>query len=907
MQKHISIQGARHNSLKDISLKIPRNEFVVITGVSGSGKSSLAFDTLYAEGRKRLLDGFSPYERQHIRKMEEADVDSIEGLSTIIAIDQNNVSRNPRSTVGTMTNINDYIRLLFSRASTANCPICQKEIPAIKENQIIARLFDFCDGANIKILVPTNNAKQDDFTEIASVNVSNNNRKQLVNALTKAFDLGEGTICIKSDNCDMNTYFNGIGCTDCSIVVKQLSAADFSFNSPYGACSTCTGIGIQYKIDPDLLIPDKTKSLSQGAIRLIDFKLSKDKFLNNRVLFEGLAEHYKFSLNTPVKDLPSDIIDIIMNGTNGEKFIVKRAEGFEPTMKTFEGLINHVKRVSGKRKSSIQNMTQYEDTDVTSSCICPDCNGAKVKSSRLKYVIDRKNIFDLCNMSISDLLSFFKHITLTDKKVYFGKPILKELTKRLENLNELGLGYLSLSRETRTLSGGELQRIRLVTQLDTGLIEMIYILDEPSIGLHSKDTIKMIHILKKLRDYGNTVIVVEHDEDIIRSADYIIDMGPGSGIHGGNVVAQGNIHDIINSNSLTGLYLSGRNKIKQPVRRRTGTGQFIEILNARENNLKNLDLKIPLGELICITGVSGSGKSTLVHKIIYSNISNLIHDSNEEHGLCDNVNGSEFISNIIHIDQSPIGRNSRSNIATYIGVFDIIRKLFANTIKAKENGYGVSRFSFNEIGGRCEECTGLGTITTQMHFMPDIEVICESCNGKRYNSDTLDVLYKGKNIAEVLGMTIDEAYDFFPDNLFISGQLKFMRDIGMGYIKLGQPVPTLSGGEAQRVKLCFYLSQALQEQHNLYILDEPTTGLHFADIEKLIVMLHKLVDKGNTVIAVEHNMDFISTVDHIIDLGPEGGENGGYIIAQGTPEEIVSYPDSYTGQYLKTKLNRNFL
>lgn len=907
MQNYITIKGARHNILKNISLKIPRNQFVVITGASGSGKSSLAFDTLYAEGRKRLLDGFSPYERQRIKKMGEADVDSIEGLSTIIAIDQNNVSRNPRSTVGTMTNINDYIRLLFSRASSATCPICKKDIPTANERQIIEQLFRFCEGVKVDILAPIKKSyavKHYDFIGVSSIKVSNKNRKNLVNAISKALDLGEGTLCIKANDCEMNNFYDAIGCTDCEILVKELSAADFSFNSPYGACSTCTGVGIQYRIDAELLIPDKTKSLSQGAISLFDFQLSKDKFLNNRLLFEGLAEHYKFNLDTPVKDLPTDIIDIIMNGTNGEKFSVRRAEGFDPMMKSFEGLINHVKRVSGKRKSNIQNMTQYEDSDVTSSCICPDCNGAKVKNSRLKYLIGRKNIFDICNMPINDLLVFFKKITLAEDKVNFGKPIMKEIIKRLENLNEIGLGYLPLSRETRTLSGGELQRIRLITQLDTGLIEMIYILDEPSIGLHSKDTIKMINILKKLCDYGNTVIVVEHDEDIIRAADYIIDMGPGSGINGGNVVAQGNINDIINSNSQTGLYLGGKKKIKQPDCRRTGNHQFIEILNARENNLKNLDIKLPLGKMICVTGVSGSGKSSLVNNIIYSNVNNIIQNKNDEQGKCDKVIGSEFISNVINIDQSPIGRNSRSNIATYIGVFDIIRKIFTSTVKAKENGYRASQFSFNEIGGRCEECAGLGTITTQMHFMPDIEVVCESCNGKRYNANTLDVLYKGKNIAEVLDMTIDEAFNFFSDEKLIFDKLTIMREIGMGYIKLGQPLPTLSGGEAQRVKLCFHLSQAIQDQHNLYILDEPTTGLHLSDIEKLIVMLHKLVDKGNTVIAVEHNMDFISTVDYIIDLGPEGGENGGYIVAQGTPEEIVSVTKSYTGQYLKKYLNR---
>lgn len=943
MNDMIVIKGLRQNNLKNISVEIPRNCLVAVTGISGSGKSSFVFDALYAEARKRLLDCFSPYERSRLKRLNEVDVDYIGGLSTVIAISQERGSTNPRSTVGTMTGIYDYVRLLFSRASNSFCPYCKKEINVHGESQIIDRIYSICEGEKVEIYSLvfkstdetyqeffqrfvkkgckefnvngvakkiTNNMELDDCCEyriealVATIIVSTKSRKDIKAAIAKAVELSGGIISLHLPECLNYKFYDGFGCIHCKTIVKELPVSAFSFNSPYGACPTCTGIGTQYKIDPDLIIPDKTKSLSEGAINLLDFKLQKDKFISNRLLFEGLADSYGFRLDTPVGELPENILKIILYGTNGKKFKVQKPiEGAAPYSRSFEGLVNHVKRVNALRKSSVEQMFQYEGSNVTRKCVCPDCKGLKLDIRRLNYRVGGVDIQELCRMSISEIKSFIEGISLEYSKEKVGKPIIAEILNRIGILNDIGLGYLTLSRETHTLSGGELQRIKISTQLDAGLIEMIYILDEPTIGLHARDTEKMICILKKLRDTGNSVIVVEHDEDVISAADHIIDVGPGSGVSGGRIVAQGSLETILASNlSETGLYMSSTKKIERLMKPRKGNGQYIEIVGAKENNLKNLSVKMPLGVLICVTGVSGSGKSSLVSKILFEGINSLLMKTGKMECKCDEIRGVENITGVLCIDQSPVGRNSRSNVATYIGVFDSIRKLFADTPKAKEYKYKMSRFSFNETEGRCDVCAGLGTITTQMHFMPDIEVLCEACQGKRYNSDTLEIKYKDKNIIEVLGMTVDEACTFFSDHQQIYSRLSIMNELGMGYIKLGQPLPTLSGGEAQRIKLCYQLGKNSTEQHNLYVLDEPTTGLHLYDIHKLTELLNKLVDNNNTVVVIEHNLHFIKTADYIIDLGPCGGNNGGFIVAEGTPEDISKVKESVTGQYIKRLL-----
>ena len=936
MQNSIIIKGAKEHNLKNINIEIPRDKLVVITGLSGSGKSSLAFDTLYAEGQRRYVESLSAYARQFLGLMEKPDVESIEGLSPAISIDQKTTSKNPRSTVGTVTEIYDYIRLLYARIGVPYCPNCGKKIEKQTIDQIVDNILELDEGTKIQVLAPIIRGRKGEFVKILSdfqkdgfvrarvdgetVELSDDIqidrkkkhnielivdrliikpeiRSRLTESVEVALKHANNLVSIDIQGKELRLYSKNYACPDCGISFDELSPRMFSFNNPFGACPTCTGIGYLMKIDPDLIIPDKNKTLYDGVKAFGASNMKKGETMA-KMYFESIAKHYGVDISVPIKKLPKDFLDKILYGTGTDEidFEYESAAGIRKFKAPFEGVIPTLERRHNETKS--QGMRDFYEYYMSNS-ECPDCKGARLKKEVLAVRVGEKNINELTSMSIDKIKTYLNSLELNKKDKMIADQILKELNKRLQFLMDVGLEYLTLSRSAGTLSGGEAQRIRLATQIGSGLTGVLYILDEPSIGLHQRDNEKLIATLKKLRDLGNTVLVVEHDEDTMYAADQIIDIGPGAGVHGGNVMAQGTAEEVkLVSDSVTGQYLSGRKQIKVPVKRRKSNGRSIEVKGATEHNLKNVNVKFPLGQFICVTGVSGSGKSTLVNEVLYKTITKELNGSNEKPGKCKEITGLDNIDKIINIDQSPIGRTPRSNPATYTGVFDIIRDIFANTNEAKMRGYEKGRFSFNVDGGRCEACNGDGILRIEMHFLPDIYVPCEVCKGKRYNKETLEVKYKGKTIADVLDMTVEEALQFFENIPRIKQKIQTLYDVGLGYIKLGQPSTTLSGGEAQRIKLAAELSKKATGK-TLYILDEPTTGLHIADVHKLVEILQRLVDTGNSIIVIEHNLDLIKTADYIIDLGPEGGDNGGQVVAVGSPEQIVKNDRSYTGKFLK--------
>ncbi len=935
IRDNIFIKGAREHNLKNVDVEIPRDKFVVITGLSGSGKSSLAFDTIYAEGQRRYVESLSSYARQFLGQMDKPDVDYIDGLSPAISIDQKTTSRNPRSTVGTVTEIHDYLRLLYSRIGIPHCPKCGKEIAQQTVDQMVDQIISIEEGARIQLLAPVvrgrkgeyhkliEDAKKDGFVrlrvdgQIVDINdeikldknkkhnieivvdrlvMRGDIQKRLVDSLETVLRLSGGIVIVDIVGKEELLFSQNFACSDCGISIEELVPRMFSFNNPFGACQTCTGLGNLLKVDPELVIPDRSLSLTSGAINVTGWNIeSEDAY--TRMIFNALAKYYKFDLDTPFNKLPGEVVDVILYGTKGEKMKVdyEREYGKGSYMASFEGVINSIERRYHETQS--ESMKQYYEQFMSNNP-CPDCKGARLKPESLAVTVGGKNIHEVSSMSVADTKEFFDNIELSERDKMIANQILKEIAARIGFLVDVGLDYLTLSRPAGTLSGGEAQRIRLATQIGSGLMGVLYILDEPSIGLHQRDNEKLLKTLNRLRNLGNTLIVVEHDEDTMHAADHIIDMGPGAGIHGGHVVAEGTLDDILKcEDSLTGQYLSGRKKIEVPETRRKPNGKWIEIVGAKQNNLKNINAKIPLGVLTSVTGVSGSGKSTLINEILYNSLANQLYRSKAKPGNHEKIKGLKNIDKVISIDQSPIGRTPRSNPATYTGVFDIIREVFASTNEAKMKGYKTGRFSFNIKGGRCEACSGDGIIKIEMHFLPDVYVPCEVCKGKRYNRETLEVKYKGKSISDVLNMTIEDALEFFKNIPKIQRKLQTLYDVGLGYVKVGQPSTTLSGGEAQRVKLATELSKR-STGNTLYILDEPTTGLHVADVHKLIDILHRLVETGNSIVVIEHNLDVIKTSDYIIDLGPEGGNKGGIIIAQGTPEEVAKVKESYTGQYL---------
>jgi len=936
--ENIIIKGAKEHNLKNINLTLPRNKFIVFTGLSGSGKSSLAFDTIYAEGQRRYVESLSAYARQFLGQMEKPDVESIEGLSPAISIEQKSTHRNPRSTVGTITEIYDYLRLLFARIGKPYCPNCGKPISSLSSSQITDLIINYPEGTKIIILAPLVRGRKGEYKQLIKdiqkegfvriqidgtiynlnqdkipnldKNIKHNIelvvdrlvirkdiRPRIADSVEIALKYGDGLVMLKKDN-ETIIYSQKLSCIDCGISIPEISPRLFSFNSPYGACPVCHGLGKIFEIDPNLIVPNPELSINDGAIDAFNIGISS--YLYNSL--EALAKKYKFSLDTPFKNLPEKIKKIIFYGTGDESIRFEfYTEKFKGTYDApFEGIINNLKRRYRETKSeSIREEIERYMSDKP----CPECNGARLKKEALAIKINELSIIDVTRFSVNEAINFFENLKLTQFEETVAKEILKEIKKRLSFLKDVGLDYLTLDRESGTLSGGEAQRIRLATQVGSGLVGVLYILDEPSIGLHQRDNKKLLSTLKHLRDLGNTVIVIEHDEETIREADYIVDLGPYAGENGGYVVASGSLNDIIkNKNSLTGKYLSGELKIEIPKKRREGNGKFLTIYGARMHNLKNITVRFPLGKFICITGVSGSGKSTLLCDILYPELARKLNNAKMWGGEYDKIEGIENLDKVINIDQSPIGRTPRSNPATYTGTFTFIRDLFANLELSRIRGYKPGRFSFNVKGGRCEKCEGQGIIKIEMHFLPDIYIKCDECNGKRFNKETLEVKYKEKNIADVLEMSVDEAYQFFENIPSIRNKLQTLKDVGLGYIKLGQPATTLSGGEAQRIKLATELSKKSTGK-TLYILDEPTTGLHFHDVKKLLDVLNRFVDNGNTVIVIEHNLDVIKTADYIIDLGPEGGEKGGYVIAEGTPEEVSKNPKSYTGQFLKKILN----
>jgi len=937
LEDKIIVKGAREHNLKNIDVEIPRNKMVVITGISGSGKSSLAFDTIYAEGQRRYVESLSAYARQFLGQMDKPDVDYIEGLSPAISIDQKSTSQNPRSTVGTITEIYDYLRLLYARIGIPHCPECGKEIRKQTVDQMVDKVLKLEEGTRIQVMAPVIRGKKGEYVKLLEdlkkngfvrvrvdgiiydlgeeIKMDKNKKhhidvvvdriiirdgiqKRLTESVETALKLSQGLVIIDVVGREEYLFSQNYSCPDCDINVEELSPRMFSFNSPFGACPVCSGLGVIIKVDEDLVIPDKTKSIAEGAI---SSWISTQDSMTFQII-EEVARQYGFSLYTPVEKLTPEQLKVLLYGTNGEKVKIslKNRYGLRIFEVPFEGIINNLERRYRETQSSyireeIEKLMRYIP--------CHECKGARLKKESLSVKIAGKSIADLCNMSVSDLKKFLSDLKLSEKEFLIADRILKEIDARLGFLINVGLGYLTLGRNAGTLSGGEAQRIRLASQIGSGLVGVLYVLDEPSIGLHQRDNDKLINTLKSLRDLGNTLIVVEHDEDTIRAADYIIDIGPGAGINGGKLVAAGTLEDIKNcEESLTGQYLSRKIIIPVPQKRRVPNGKYIEVIGARENNLKNINVKFPLGVFICVTGVSGSGKSTLVNEILYKALARKLYKSKEKPGDHDEILGVEHIDKVINIDQSPIGRTPRSNPATYTGVFDTIRELFSSTPEAKVRGYKPGRFSFNLKGGRCEACAGDGIIKIEMHFLPDIYVPCEVCKGKRYNRETLEVKYKGKNISDVLNMTVEEALEFFENISKIKNKLQTLYDVGLGYIKLGQPSTQLSGGEAQRIKLAAELSKR-PTGRTLYILDEPTTGLHFADVHKLLDVLNRLADNGNTIIVIEHNLDVIKTADYIIDLGPEGGDDGGFVIAEGTPEEVAECENSYTGYYLKKVLS----
>ena len=940
MQDTIRVRGARVNNLKNVSLEIPRDKLVVLTGLSGSGKSSLAFDTIYAEGQRRYVESLSSYARMFLGQMDKPDVDSIDGLSPAISIDQKTTSKNPRSTVGTVTEIYDYLRLLWARCGTPHCPKCGKEIRRQSVDQIVDQIMQLPERTKFQILAPVVRGKKGEHQKVfedarrggyARVRVDGSiyelseeisldkNKKhhievivdrlmmkpdlarRLTDSVETAANLSGGLVILNELDDDRDTMFSqNYACEECGVSLPELSPRMFSFNNPYGACPVCTGLGTQLVADPALIIPDDSKSILQGAIQASGYNNVKDDSIA-RMYFEALGKKYHFSLTEPIRDLPKTALDAILYGTGKENLTIyyERANGRGVLERPFEGVLNNISR----RYAETQSEAMHKELE---ECMaerpCPKCRGRRLSDVSLAVTVGGMNIMDFCAMPISDELDFMNRLTLEGSMAVIAEQILREIRSRLGFLQAVGLRYLTLSRAAATLSGGESQRIRLATQIGSSLMGVLYILDEPSIGLHQRDNDKLLATLRQLRDLGNTVLVVEHDEDTMRAADYIVDVGPGAGVHGGEIVAAGSVQDIMNCpRSVTGQYLSGVKKIPVPAERRKGNGKSLIVRGAAENNLRHIDVEIPLGTFTCITGVSGSGKSSLVNEILYKKLAGALNHARTRPGKFDSIEGLENLDKVVGIDQSPIGRTPRSNPATYTGLFNDIRDLFASTSDARTRGYGPGRFSFNVKGGRCEACGGDGLVKIEMHFLADVYVPCEVCRGRRYNRETLEVLYKGKNIADVLDMTAEEALGFFENLPKIRQKVQTLVDVGLGYIKLGQSSTTLSGGEAQRVKLATELSRRATGR-TIYILDEPTTGLHMADVHRLIDILQLLADAGNTVLVIEHNLDVIKVADHIIDLGPEGGAGGGTIVAQGTPEEVAACPESFTGQYLKKLL-----
>lgn len=939
-QKNIIVKGAREHNLKNIDVEIPRDKLVVFTGLSGSGKSSLAFDTIYAEGQRRYVESLSSYARQFLGQMEKPQVDYIEGLSPAISIDQKTTSKNPRSTVGTVTEIYDYLRLLYARIGIPHCPVCGREISRQTVDDIVDSVLELPEGTRIQVMAPIargkkgqfvkelENAKKDGYVRVRvdgiiydlseKIELDKNKkhnieivvdrlvvkesiRSRLADSIETATGLSNGILLVDVIDGEEKLYSLDYACPEHGVSIEELEPRMFSFNNPFGACPTCSGLSVFMKPDPDLIVPDKNLSLRQGAIKASGWN-NADGGTIAQMYMEGIANKYSFTLDTPFKDIPADGVDAIMYGTKGEKLkLTRRNEyGTGSYMTAFEGICNNIER---RYKETTSDWSRAELEQCMSTVKCPECHGARLRKESLCVTVGGINIDEFANKSIVKAIEFLDSLTLTDREQMIAKLIVKEIKDRLTFLRSVGLGYLTLARSSASLSGGESQRIRLATQIGSSLVGVLYILDEPSIGLHQRDNEKLLNTLRNLRDIGNTLIVVEHDEDTMRAADYIVDVGPGAGIHGGNIVCTGTAEDIMNcKESITGQYLSGRKKIPVPAKRRKGNGKSLKIIGARENNLKNIDAEIPLGEFVCITGVSGSGKSSLINEILYKRLVTELNGAKKVAGAHTDILGIDNLDKVIAIDQSPIGRTPRSNPATYTGVFNDIRDLFASTAEAKARGYKANRFSFNVKGGRCEACQGDGIVKIEMHFLADIYVPCDVCKGARYNRETLEVKYKGKNIYDVLEMTVEEGLEFFSSIPKIKRKLQTLYDVGLGYVKIGQPATTLSGGEAQRVKLSTELSRRSTGK-TVYILDEPTTGLHTADVHKLIEVLHRLVDNGNSVIVIEHNLDVIKTADWILDLGPEGGDEGGEIIAQGTPEQVAATEGSYTGQYLKKLLN----
>ena len=934
------VKGAREHNLKNVDVTIPRDKLVVFTGLSGSGKSSLAFDTIYADGQRRYVESLSSYARQFLGQMEKPDVDYIEGLSPAISIDQKTTSKNPRSTVGTVTEIYDYLRLLYARIGVPHCPVCGREIKQQTVDQIIDKLCSFPERTKIQILAPVvrgrkgehvkefENARKSGFVRVRAdgilydlseeikleknkkhnieivvdrLMVNDTVRSRMTDSVETALRLSGGLVIADVNGEDI-LFSQNYACPEHGVSIGELEPRMFSFNNPLGACPTCTGLGTFMKVDPDMVVPNKSLSIRGGAVKASGWYFGESGTIA-QMYYEALAKHYGFSLDTPFKELTAKQRDIILYGTQGERIqMVRKNEYGSGTYETeFEGVVNNLERRFRETQSAY---IRDEITQVMSAVPCPDCKGERLKKEYLAVTVGGVNISDFCKMSVNEALDFMENLTLSERDAMIAAQILKEVKARLGFLKSVGLEYLTLSRASATLSGGESQRIRLATQIGSSLVGVLYILDEPSIGLHQRDNDKLLATLQRLRDIGNTLIVVEHDEDTMRAADFIVDVGPGAGVHGGEIVCAGTPAEVMAcENSITGQYLSGKRKIPVPAERRPGNGSFLTIKKAKENNLKGVTVKIPLGTFTCVSGVSGSGKSSLVNEVLFKTLSAELNGSRVKPGQCGGIDGLEFLDKVIDIDQSPIGRTPRSNPATYTGVFTDIRELFAQTADAKMRGYNSGRFSFNVKGGRCEACEGDGILKIEMHFLPDIFVPCEVCKGKRYNRETLEVKYKGKNIYDVLDMTVEEAMTFFDSIPRIKRKIETLYEVGLGYIKMGQPATTLSGGEAQRVKLATELSKRSTGK-TIYILDEPTTGLHSYDVQKLIEVLQKLVDAGNTVVVIEHNLDVLKTADWIIDLGPEGGDRGGAIVGTGTPEQLAKISESYTGKYLAPMLEQ---
>ena len=936
----IVVHGAREHNLKNIDVTIPRDKLVVLTGLSGSGKSSLAFDTIYAEGQRRYVESLSSYARMFLGQMEKPDVDMIDGLSPAISIDQKTTSKNPRSTVGTVTEIYDYLRLLYARIGIPHCPICGREIKQQTIDQIVDQVLSLPEKTRVQILAPVvrgrkgehqkefEAARKSGFVRARvdglvydlgeTIQLEKNKkhtieiivdrlvikpdiRSRLADSIETASGLTGGIVIINVIDGEDITFSQNYACPEHGVSVDELSPRMFSFNNPYGACKKCTGLGVFMKIDPELILPDKRLSIKKGGLKASGWAMEGSTIA--AMYMKGLSEHYHFSLDTPIGELPPEIVDILLYGTKGEKIKLRRESeyGSGTYSAPFEGIINNLERRFNETSSS---WVKEEIESYMSAVPCDECHGQRLSKESLAVTVGGINISAFCDKSVTEALEFVNALELNQREQMIAAPILKEIKSRLGFLQSVGLEYLTLSRASGTLSGGESQRIRLATQIGSSLMGVLYILDEPSIGLHQRDNHKLLNTLKNLRDLGNTVIVVEHDEDTMREADFLVDIGPGAGVHGGEVIFAGPPQEIENCQaSLTGQYLSGKRKVEVPEQRRKGNGKFLEIRGASQNNLQNVNVKIPLGEFVCVTGVSGSGKSSLINEILYKKLASELNRAHAHPGKHKEIRGLEHLDKVIQIDQSPIGRTPRSNPATYTGLFNDIRELFAATQDAKMRGFTASRFSFNVKGGRCEACQGDGIIRIEMHFLPDVYVPCDVCKGHRYNRETLEVKYKGKSIYDVLEMTVEEALDFFRDIPKLARKLQTVYDVGLGYVKVGQPATTLSGGEAQRVKLATELSKR-STGRTIYILDEPTTGLHIADVHRLIDVLQRLVDGGNTVVVIEHNLDLIKTADHIIDLGPEGGNRGGTIVAQGTPEQVAQVAESYTGQYLKPLLSK---